>query len=116
MGSNRQFPGFPGFPGFPSFPPTQGPFIPGGGQPQAPTTPPPSFIPQLQDPSIAAVDPGAIRGCLFRFTFIRLENGDSFWFFPTFVGRRSVAGFRWFGFFWSFFGVDLRSINSFQCF
>ncbi|MEX2104809.1 MAG: hypothetical protein WD907_05715, partial [Bacilli bacterium] len=83
MSSNRQFPGFPGFPGFPSFPPSQGPgqfpgqgppFIPGGGQPQAPTTPPPSFIPQLQGPSIAAVDPGAIRGCLFRFTFIRLEN------------------------------------------
>ncbi|MBP2242040.1 hypothetical protein J2Z40_002613 [Cytobacillus eiseniae] len=62
-----------------------------------------------------AVDPGAIRSCLRRFTFIWLENGRSFWFFPTFVGRTSVAGWRWRGNRWVFYGTDLNRISSFQC-
>ena len=62
------------------------------------------------------MDPGAIRGCLFRNTFIWLENGRSFWFYPTFVGRRSVSGFRWNGFMWTYYGTDLDRIASFQCF
>ncbi|GIO27250.1 hypothetical protein [Ornithinibacillus bavariensis] len=113
-----QFPGFPGggqtggtFPGgqFPGFPG-------GGGQTQVPTSPPPSFTPQQPQFQTFAVDPGAIRGCLFRYTFIWLENGTGFWFFPTFVGRTSVAGFRWRFNHWSYFGIDLNRIASFQCF
>ncbi|WP_407691391.1 hypothetical protein [Robertmurraya mangrovi] len=126
--------GFPGFPGggqpggFPGFPgggqPGGTPGFPGGGQtgsgnPQAgpPTSPPPSFTPQLQqsDVSTFAVDPGAIRRCLFRFTFVWLNNGRSFWFYPTFVGRDSVAGYRWRNFRWVYYGTDLRRIRSFQC-
>ncbi|WP_313892818.1 transporter [Psychrobacillus sp.] len=110
-----QFPGFPGQPG-PSFPPS---FPPPGQQNQegnAPTSPPPSFVPQQQSVSTFAVDPGSIRGCLYRNTFIWLRNGSSFWFFPTFVGRRSVSGFRWTGRMWTFYGTDLNRISSFQCF
>ncbi|HBS44831.1 MAG TPA: transporter, partial [Paenibacillus sp.] len=33
-----------------------------------------------------------------------------------FVGRNSVAGFRWFGLFWGYFGIDLNRIRSFTCF
>ncbi|GGA77733.1 hypothetical protein [Ornithinibacillus halotolerans] len=101
-------PGFPGggFPGQPG----------GGGQQGAPTSPPPSFTPQQPQFQLFAVDPGAIRGCLFRFTYIWLENGNSFWFYPTFVGRNSVAGFRWRGFRWVYFGIDLNRVRSFQCF
>ncbi|NIK75027.1 hypothetical protein FHS15_000125 [Paenibacillus castaneae] len=62
-----------------------------------------------------AVDPRAISGCLFRNTFVWLNNGDRFWFFPTFVGRNSVSGFRFFGGTWRFFGIDLRQISSFTC-
>lgn len=119
----RQFPFFPGGPGFPGSQPGGFPGGPGfpGGQPGgqqagAPTSPPPSFTPQ-QGAQTFAVDPGAIRGCLFRNTFVWLNNGESFWYFPTFVGRNSVAGWRWsrrFG--WVYFGIDLRSIQSFQCF
>ncbi|WP_395940861.1 transporter [Bacillus sp. FJAT-22090] len=118
-----QFPGlFPGqFPGQqrPSAPPS---FPPPGQQNNLegnpPTSPPPSFVPQRQQQSIGtfAVDAGAIRGCLFRNTFIWLVNGSSFWFYPTFVGRRSVAGFRWTGRMWTFYGTDLNRISSFQCF
>jgi hypothetical protein len=136
-----QFPGFPpgqGGPGFPSFPPGGGgqgfPGFPstqpgmgqGQGQMQAPTGPPPSFTPSQaqaqpltttsQGAATFAVDPGAIQRCLFRYTYIWMRGGQQFWFFPTFVGRRSIAGFRWTGFTWVYFGTDLRRIRSFQCF
>lgn len=108
-----QQPGFPppgfggGQQGFPPF---------GGGQQQggAPSTPPPSYTPQEQV-SAFAVDPGAIRGCLYRFTYVWLNNGSSFWFYPTFVGRDSIAGYRWRGFRWVYYGTDLRRIRSFRC-
>jgi hypothetical protein len=125
-------PGFPSFPpggggqGFPGFPPTQPGMGQGQGQMQAPTGPPPSFTPsQAQAQSLTttsqgattfAVDPGAIQRCLFRYTYIWMRGGQQFWFFPTFVGRRSIAGFRWTGFTWVYFGTDLRRIRSFQCF
>ena len=88
----------------------------GGGQHHggAPSTPPPSHTPHEQV-SAFAVDPGAIRGCLYRFTFVWLNNGRSFWFYPTFVGRDSVAGYRWRGFRWVYYGTDLRRIRSFRC-
>lgn len=114
-------PGMPGMPGFPNRPPGgQGsPGRPPGQNTQggAPTSPPPSFVPQQrQDVGVFAVDPGAIRSCLFRNTYIWLNNGRSFWIFPTYVGRNSVSGFRWNGFRWTFYGTDLGRITSFQCF
>lgn len=127
----RQFPNFPGQggpppgppPGFPGggggFPGGQ-PGFPGGGgggQGGAPTSPPPQFTPMKSQASLFAVDPGGIRRCLFRYTFIWLRNGRSFWYYPTFVGRNSVAGWRWsrrWG--WVYFGIDLRQIESFTCF
>ncbi|WP_129726337.1 collagen-like protein [Ectobacillus funiculus] len=120
----RQFPSLPAppFPGPPGLPGLPGPEFPGpSGLPglpgsQPPTAPPPSFIPQQAVASPFAVDPGAIRLCLFRNTFIWLNNGEGFWFYPIFVGPRSVAGFRWNGRFWMMFGIDTRRILSFTCF
>jgi hypothetical protein len=112
----RQFGGFqPPFGQPPFGQPPFGP--PGQGQGQgagAPTTPPPSFVPQQQAEAFA-VDPGSIRRCLFRFTYVWLRGFNQFWFFPTFVGRTSVSGFRWTGFNWVFFGISLRQIQSFTC-
>ena len=72
---------------------------------------PPSFVPaQSQQFGTFAVDPGSIRGCLFRYTYIWMRNRQQFWFYPTFVGRTSVSGWRWTGFNWMFFGVSLRQI------
>jgi hypothetical protein len=101
----------PGSPGFPPFSP------PGQGQEAGPpTTPPPSYIPsQTQQMGTFAVDPGSIRGCLFRFTYVWLRNGQQFWYYPTFVGRRSISGYRWNGFMWMYFGVSLQQIQSFTC-
>lgn len=95
-----------------AFMPPQGP----QGAQQPPSSPPPQFTPPQPAATAFAIDPGAIAGCLFRNTYVWLRNGNAFWFFPTFVGRTSVAGFRWTGRIWMFTGVDLRSIVSFTCF
>ena len=111
-------PGPPPFvqPGPPFTPPGPPPVTP-PGQPGPPTAPPPAFTPAPQaEIGLFAVDPGAIRGCLYRYTYVWLTNRQQFWFFPIFVGRRSIAGYRWTGFSWVYFGIDLRRISSFQCF
>lgn len=107
---------------FPPPPPPPG-GMQGGGPPIGP---PPSYTPSkaqaqslgAQEPGIGpyAVDPRAIRFCLFKFTYIWLENGRSFWAFPVYVGRRSISGWRWNGRFWVYFGIDLRRIDSFVCY
>lgn len=114
------FPGGPGGPG--GFPGGPGGFpggpggAPGGGQAGGPpTSPPPAYVPQEQVTAFA-VDPGGIRRCMFRFTYIWLIDGRSFWFYPVFLGRNSIAGWRWSrrrG--WVYYGMDLRQIRSFQC-
>jgi hypothetical protein len=98
-------------------PPGPPPFGPPGQSPGAgaPTTPPPAYVPAQTQAGAFAVDPGAIRRCLYRFTYVWLTNRQQFWFYPTFIGRRSISGYRWNGFRWVFYGTDLRRIQSFQC-
>jgi hypothetical protein len=80
----------------------------------APQFAPPSYVPKAS-PGLRAVDPGAISGCLYSFTYIWLNNRQEFWFFPTFVGRKSVAGYRWMHGQWVYMGFDLRMVDSFFC-
>jgi hypothetical protein len=95
---------------------------PGGGPPFGqpggpPSGPPPTFVPaQRGGITPRAIDPGAIRGCLFRYVYIWLVNGRQFWAWLVFVGPRSIAGWRWNGFTWVYFGTDLENISSFVCF
>lgn len=98
------------------------------GMGQAPRSAPPNFIPE--GPGAGAqrgaepfgargnvgVRPHELRRCLNRFTFIWLFNGNSFWFFPTFVGRDVVQGFRWRRNRWEFDVIRLRRILFFRCF
>lgn len=100
-------------------PPPQGGM---GAQQQGPKGPPPTFTPTKNEmqkkggPSLKAVEPGAIKPCKFRYIYIWLENGRSFWAYLTFVGNRSVSGYRWNGRRWVYFGIDMRQIDSFQCY
>lgn len=117
-----QGPGFPPGQG-PGFPPGQGPgFPPGGGGPGLgpPSGRPPAFIPSQaaaqQTQGAFAIDPGSIRRCRFRYVYLWLDNGQQFWAWLTFVGRNSVAGWRWIGFTWVYFGLDLNRISSFICY
>ena len=104
--------GPPGGP--PGRPPGRPPFGPPVGPPGGPPTgPPPSFTPDFAP---FRVDPGSLRMCRGRFTYIWLDTGRSFWFYPTYIGRRSVAGYRWTGFGWVYFGIDTNRISSFTCF
>ena len=100
--------------------PPRPPFAqPPGASSGPPSGPPPAFVPQQsqsQGIGIQAVDPGAIRPCTFRYVYIWLNTGESFWAWLVFVGRRSAAGWRWTGFRWIYFGVDLRNIESFICY
>jgi len=119
--------------GMPGFGPPTGAGMPGFRPPmnfpsgqqgqQGPSSPPPSFAPPYPGGSgnqaqVFAVDPGAIRGCLYRQTYVWLSRRQGFWFYPTFVGRTSVAGFRWRSRRrrWEYFGIDLNQIDSFTCF
>ncbi len=90
--------------------PGRPPFGPGEG---APTTPPPPYIPE-QAPY--RVDPGTIKQCRNKYTYVWLDNGRSFWFYPTYVGRKSISGYRWIGFMWVYYGTDLNRIDSFICY
>ncbi|MFZ5351288.1 MAG: hypothetical protein ACOZCL_01045 [Bacillota bacterium] len=96
------------------------PVSPGFGAPAGPPSgPPPVKTPAKPDKGkvgLYAVDPGAIRPCRYQFVYIWLDNGRSFWAWLTFVGPRSAAGYRWTGNRWRYFGIDLRRIDSFQCF
>jgi len=130
------FPGFPGgtpggFPGSPGFPGGGGqggfpgsPGFPGGGgqgQLQAPTSPPPSFTPQMntfqQQEFARSGGVGSIRRCFFRNTFIWLRNGNSFWFFPMLAFGNQIIGFRWRGTRgWVYDSINRNSILFFQCY
>jgi hypothetical protein len=91
-------------------------YIPPLGPPvQGPTSGPPTFVPQQQVEAYA-VDPGGIARCLFNYTYVWLRGAEQFWFYPIFVGRTSVSGYRWTGFNWVYFGIGLRQIQLFTCF
>lgn len=114
------------FPQFTSFGQQPGgpPFgQPPGGPPSGfspPPGPPPAFAPSQaaaqQSFGVMAVNPGAIRRCLYRYVYLWLDNGQQFWAWLVFVGPGSVAGWRWIGYRWIYFGLDTRSILSFVCY
>ncbi|NTU27380.1 hypothetical protein HPX95_14530 [Bacillus tequilensis] len=94
---------------------------PGSGS--APQGPPPSQIPakpqKPQGPqgAVLLVEPVTIRPCLFRFTYVWLTNGRSFWFYPITLGRRSVGGFYWDASRrrWIYFALDTNLIDVVSC-
>lgn len=83
-------------------------------QATAPTNPPPSSVPKRRF-GILTVDPGALRGCLYRDTYLRLSNRTSFWFHPTYIDYVVTIGFKWDGKSWIPWKTDLDKIVTFQC-
>ncbi|MGG1246868.1 hypothetical protein [Bacillus spizizenii] len=103
-----------------------GPGIGGGAGPGfggAPQGPPPSKKPakpkkpQSTQGVAYLVEPIAIQPCLFRFTYVWLTNGSSFWFYPIILGRRSVGGFYWDSSRrrWVYFALDTNLIDVVSC-
>jgi hypothetical protein len=97
--------------------PHGGPPSPGTAQGEPPG-PPPSITPVKteQQMGVKAVSPGSIKPCTYRYVYIWLTNGRSFWAWLTRVDKRSASGFRWDGRRWTYFGVDLRTIEYFECY
>lgn len=123
------------YPVFRQFPSGMPPFFPPMNQPPRPQNQfnnqnsnpsygppgaPPNFIPKKPSETkgigLKAIDTGAIRPCKFTFVYIWLNNGRSFWAWLTYVGRESVAGFRWTRYGWRYFGIDSDRIDSFLCY
>ena len=113
----------------PSRPPFYGPSIgnnmpsSGGSQPSGsqmmPTTPAPNFTPQKNQNQFStfAIDAGSISGCLYRWVYIwPSRSNQGFWLYLTYVGRRSIAGFRASGWGFSYYGMDVNQIDSVQCY
>jgi hypothetical protein len=102
----------------PQSPPPFAP-LPGGGFGGPPSTPPPNFnppTPNKNNPNLKAVDPGSIRFCRYKFTYIWPRRGKPFWMWIVYIGRRSISGWRWTGRNWVYTGIDLNTIDSFQCY
>ncbi|MDS1004372.1 hypothetical protein P9J83_12805 [Clostridium sporogenes] len=103
-------------------PPPSGFGVPQGGSPGSPpSTPPPNFYPSgpgsnKGSPNLKAVDPGSIKFCKNKFTYIWPRRGRPFWMWIVYIGRRSISGWRWTGRNWVYTGIDLNTIDSFQCY
>ncbi|TNJ64915.1 transporter [Paenibacillus hemerocallicola] len=53
--------------------------------------------------------------CLYNYTYVRLWNGESFWYYPTSVEYFEIAGYRWNGVFWLYYVIDPRFISTVSC-
>lgn len=97
----------------PTWPPMDSP-----GPSGPPTSPPPNITPSKSEnkAGVKAVDPGAIRFCRYKFTYIWPSRGRPFWAWIVYIGRQSISGWRWNGWRWVYFGMDLRQIDSFTCY
>jgi hypothetical protein len=120
-GMGPDFP--PGAPGMGQMPRTAPPnFTPEGpgmerGQLGIPGQGPEQFgAPRRGGGGLPPNRPRELQRCVNRFTYIWLINGSNFWFFPTFVGRQFVQGFRWRRNRWEFESINLRRIFFFRCF
>lgn len=92
---------------------------PSSGWERPPSRRPPQFVPRRELGTgfgARAVDAGSIRRCVGGMVFMWLKNGRSMWMYPTFVGLRSISGFGWTQFGWTFTGFSLDLIDGFYCF
>ena len=94
-----------------AFMPPQGP----QGPQQGPLSPPPTTIPNNLWPVPLPLTRERSQDVCFASPIYGRDLGLASGF-PTFVGRTSVAGFRWTGRRWVFSGFDLRRIESFTCY
>jgi hypothetical protein len=80
----------------------------------APRFNPPKYTPDAAM-ALKNADPATIHRCLYHNSYIWLNNRQHFWFFPTFIGHSSIAGYRWTNDDWVYMGFDLNMIDCFYC-
>lgn len=63
-----------------------------------------------------SIDSGAISPCLYKYIYIFPNTGKGFWTYLTYVGKKSIAGYKWTENSWVYFGISLVKIDSFICY
>lgn len=102
------------------------------GDRRQPPSPPPKFIPEMpsndgpqtflgrayspEGYGRSQRGPMSFWHCLNKYTYVWLINGDNFWFYPTYIGRQTVEGFRWRNGRWTYERYNQRWILFFHCF
>lgn len=91
----------------------------------SPEIPPPNLVP-LKDkgkaegntkiPGKNIIAPSSLNHCLFKFTYIWLDNGLSFWSKPVAITNESVFAWVWNGVSWNYINIYLYLINTFLCY
>ena len=86
-----------------------------------PNASPPNFTPLKSQSHILqmtglGIDDTALRSCMFKNIYIWFRDNIEFWAWLTFIGGGHTVGWRWNGFIWIYFEIDLRKIESFVCY
>lgn len=92
-----------------------------------PAGPPPFGLPSKNDQKMKIlgkydsskgkkIATNSLKPCLYKYTYIWQRNGFNYWAFLTSINCCSVSGWRWIGFRWVYFGVDIKRIDSFICY
>lgn len=127
--NGRVFPPFfppnnqPGPPNFnPGGPPPRPPKPSSPSNPNATPGPPPAYTPKQaptqkdSNSTLFKVSPGSISPCKYQYVYVWQTNGTSYWAWFTRIDRSTASGYRWNGYRWIYFGVDLNKIESFECY
>ncbi|MCL2168764.1 MAG: hypothetical protein FWB74_01905 [Defluviitaleaceae bacterium] len=77
-----------------------------------PRTAPPQHIPKAH---LARPGHDAIQSCLYKNTYLWLNNHQQFWFFPTFIGKSSICGYKRINDDWQFMGFGIEMIEKLYC-
>lgn len=99
---------------------------------KAPVSPPPPYIPSrpieniqssnnsitkaYAEPIIKDINQKSLKFCLYKYTYIWQKDGRSYWAFIIKADETAISGYRWINYRWSYFGVDLRTIEAFECY
>ena len=100
--------------------PDNSPQGPPGRPPQGPPGRPPGRpgqpgFPGVLPPNFLQIFPSPLRICLYQYTYIWLNNGRDFWFYPISFTGNFLVGFRWREYGWEYEVLDIRLINYYYC-
>lgn len=59
------------------------------------------------------IEPAPLKSSMFRPIYIWFRDGVEFWAYISFIGGGHTAGWRWDGYSWQPFEIDLRKIDRF---
>lgn len=75
-----------------------------------PPSPPPDF-----QPGYSYLEPRAdhIKNCMYSYIYVWLEDGQSFWMYPTVVDEEYINGYIWNKPLWTYYEFEWPAINSY---